>query len=317
MKTALIFGITGQDGYYLAKHLLARGYQVCGTSRDTGGRAMDYLQSDPELRVVRTFAVCTNDFYSVFRVINDVNPDEIYNLSGQSSVGRSFEQPLETHHSIVSATINILEVARLTSRPMRLYFAGSSEAFGETPPGGATESTTFEPKSPYGVAKAAATWQVRTYRESYGLHASTGILFNHESRRRPSHFVTRKIVDAAKRIAAGSNEKLVLGDISIARDWGYAPEYVDAMWRILQCAQARDWVIATGDHHTLQDFVRLTFERLDLDWRASVTSDPGLRRPNEIQTTCGNPQQAYTELGWRATVRLPELIQRLLADEPV
>ncbi len=317
MRTALIFGVTGQDGYYLARQLLARGYRVCGTSRDGGGRNAQHLQSVLGLTALQIYSVSSTDFYSVFRVISETAPDEIYNLSGQSSVGLSFEQPLETHHSIVSATINILEVARLTTRPMRLYFAGSSEAFGETPEAGATETTPFQPKSPYGVAKAAAAWQVKNYRESYGLFACTGILFNHESRLRPPRFVTRKIIDVAKRIASGSPEILTLGDIGIARDWGHAPEYVDAMWRILQHHQARDFVIATGEQHTLQEFVALAFGRLGLSWRDHVRTDESLHRPNEIRVTVGNAALAREVLGWSAQVRLPVLIDTLLSDDPI
>lgn len=314
MKKALIFGISGQDGYYLSLLLLQQGYAVYGTSRDADGRALEHLRSHAQLRHVQLFSVSTHDFYSVFRVINDVRPDEVYNLSGQSSVGLSFQQPLETHHSIVSATTNILEVARLTMQPMRMYFAGSSETFGDTSASGATEATPLQPKSPYGVAKAAAYWQVKSYRESYGLFAATGILFNHESRMRPPRFVTRKIIDGVRRIAAGDSRKLELGDLSIARDWGHAPDYVDAMWRIVQQDTADDFVVATGRHHTLQNFVELAFSKVGLDWHDWVVSDTSLRRPNEIQLSCGRPDKAGRVLGWHAKRQLPELIDVLMAD---
>jgi GDPmannose 4,6-dehydratase len=197
---------------------------------------------------------------------------------------------------------------------MRMYFAGSSETFGDTPADGADEGTQFQPKSPYGVAKAAAYWQVKSYRESYGLFAATGILFNHESRMRPARFVTRKIIDGVRRIAAGDRRKLQLGDLSIIRDWGHAPEYVDAMWRILQQEVAEDFVIATGQAHALQDFVALAFAKVGLDWRDWVTSDPSLRRPNEIQFSLGKPAHAHEALQWSARCHLPELIDQLMAS---
>ena len=223
-----------------------------------------------------------NDFRSVLQVLSRVQPDEIYNLAGQSSVGLSFDQPVETLESISVGTLNLLEAIRITGISVKLYSAGSSECFGNTGGQPADETTPFRPRSPYAVAKSTAYWEVASYREAYSLFACTGILFNHESPLRPERFVTKKIISAACRIATGSSEKLYLGNMDIARDWGSAEEYVDAMWRMLQQPTPEDFVISTGETNTLQEFVATVFEALDLDWRHHVISDASLLRPSEI-----------------------------------
>jgi GDPmannose 4,6-dehydratase len=256
-----------------------------------------------------------NDFRSVLQTLSRVEPDEVYNLAGQSSVGLSFEQPVETLESISIGSLNLLEVIRFLQRPIRLYSAGSSECFGDTGGAPADETTSFHPRSPYAVAKSAAHWEVANYREAYSLFACTGILFNHESPLRPERFVTRKIIASACRIAAGSGEKLQLGNTSIARDWGLASEYVDAMWRMLQQETPRDYVIATGETNTLEAFVAETFAQLGLEWQAHVSTDPTLLRPSEIMVSRGNPGKAANELRWRAENRMRDVIRIMIAAE--
>lgn len=248
-----------------------------------------------------------NDFRSVLQALTKVQPDEIYNLAGQSSVGLSFDQPVETLESISVGTLNLLEAIRFLDRPIKLYNAGSSECFGNTDGQPADEETPFRPRSPYAVAKATAFWEVANYREAYKLFACTGILFNHESPLRPERFVTQKIVKSACRIAAESNEKLHLGNISIARDWGWATEYVEAMWLMLQQERADDYVIATGESNTLQDFVSAVFETQGLDWREHVISDPTLIRPSEIMVSRGDALKAARVLGWGARYRMRDV----------
>src|SRR6266568_5915916 len=233
-KKALICGVSGQDGSYLAELLLKKGYEVHGTARDAQVTSFPNLLTLGIRERVTFHSMAPNDFRSVLQVMAKVIPDEVYNLAGQSSVGLSFEQPVETLESISVGTLNLLEVIRFIGRPIRLYNAGSGECFGDTGGAPEDENTPFRPRSPYAVAKATAHWEVANYREAYNLYACTGILFNHESPLRPERFVTRKIVKAACRIAAGSGEKLHLGNISIARDWGSAEEYVVAMWLMLQ-----------------------------------------------------------------------------------
>jgi len=307
-KRALICGISGQDGAYLASFLLDRGYEVFGTARD----AQIALFSNLRLLAIReritVISMALNDFRSVLQVISKVQPDEIYNLAGQSSVSLSFEQPVETLESISIGTLNLLEVMRFIGLPIRLYNAGSSECFGNTGGRPADEQTPFRPRSPYAVAKATAHWEVANYREAYSLFACTGILFNHESPLRPERFVTRKIVAAACRIAAGSAEKLHLGNIEIARDWGWAPEYVQAMWLMLQKESPEDYVIATGESHTLEQFIGETFRRLGLDWREHVVTDASFIRPSEIMVSQADPALAAARLGWRAGYRMPEVV---------
>ena len=272
-KTALITGISGQDGAYLAKLLVSKGYKVFGTSRDAGASRFDSLTRVGVVGQITPLSMAPNDFKSTLTAISKARPDEIYHLAGQTSVGLSFEQPSETIESITIGTLNILEALRFLGLPARVYHASSSECFGDTGGMPADEHTPFNPVSPYAVAKSAAHWLVRNYREAHKMFASNGILFNHESILRPARFVTQKVVQAAYRISCGSTEKLTLGDLSVSRDWGWAPEYVEAMWRILQADHADDFVIATGEANSLKDFVDQTFACYGLDWTAHVLHD--------------------------------------------
>lgn len=304
MKKALIFGVSGQDGAYLSQLLLSKGYAVCGTSRDAQVSSFQNLLRLGIRKQLKLESVALNDFRSVLQILSRFQPDEVYNLSGQSSVSLSFDQPVETFESISIATLNVLEALRFIDRPIKFYNAASSECFGNTEGKAADETTPFRPKSPYAVAKASAFWQVANYRKAYDLFACSGILFNHESPLRPERFVTQKIVSAAYRIAQGSKEKLYLGDISIQRDWGWAPEYVKAMWLMLQQRQPDDYVIATGESCKLEDFVAAVFANLGLDWRDCVAIDTSLFRPTEIAISKGNPAKARKQLGWQARHKL-------------
>jgi GDPmannose 4,6-dehydratase len=311
-KTALICGVSGQDGAYLANALLTKGYKVVGTSRDAHMTAFKNLERLGIRGRVAVESMATSDFRSVLQVLARVQPDEIYNLAGQSSVGLSFEQPVETLESISVGTLNLLESVRFLNRPVRLYNAGSGECFGNTGNVAANERTPFMPRSPYGVAKAAAYWQVANYREAYGLFACSGILFNHESPLRPDRFVTQKIIRAACRIAAGSDEVLSLGNLEIERDWGWAPEYVEAMWRMLQQDEPLDVVIATGASYPLAAFVQTAFESLNLDWKRHVRTDPALFRPTDIRSSRGDPTLAAARLKWRASQFMPDVVRRMV-----
>jgi GDPmannose 4,6-dehydratase len=314
MHKALIFGISGQDGAYLAKLLLEKGYEVHGTSRDHEATSFSNLKLLGIKDKVTLHSVVLSDFRSVFTVIERVRPQELYNLAGQTSVGLSFSQPVETFESISVGTLNILECMRMLKSGLKFYNAGSSEAFGNTP-NGAREDTLFQPRSPYATAKAAAHYAVANYREAYNLFCCTGILFNHESPLRPSRFVTQKIVSTAVRIKKGSGEKLELGRTDIKRDWGWAPEYVDAMWRMLQQIAPDDYVIATGVSTSLQDYVAKVFECLDLDWRDFVSINAGLKRPSDIDLSFGLAEKAEKKLGWKAQVHLPEIVSRMVEVE--
>lgn len=313
-KTALICGISGQDGAYLARFLLDKGYRVVGTSRDALMGAFAGLAMLDALDKVKICSMALNDFRSVLQTLKRIAPDEIYNLGGQSSVGLSFEQPVETIESITIGTLNLLEAMRFTDRSIRLYNAGSSECFGNSGDQACSELSPFRPRSPYAVAKAAAFWQVANYREAYGLSACSGILFNHESPLRHERFVTQKIVRAAQRIVAGSGEQLLLGNLGIRRDWGWAPEYVDAMWRMLQQNQFEDFVIATGHSYSLEEFVAQSFAIVGLDWRNHVRSDPALFRPTDIETSKADPSRAAEVLGWRAASRMPDVVNRMMTS---
>lgn len=315
MRRALICGISGQDGAYLAQHLLNKGYEVWGTSRDAQASGFGNLVRLGILDRVKTLSMAVNDFRSVLQAVSRSVPDEIYNLSGQTSVGLSFEQPAETLESIATGTLNLLEVIRFLGSPIRFYNAGSSECFGDLDGQAANETTYFQPRSPYAVAKSTSHWLVANYRSAYKLFACTGILFNHESPLRPAHFVTRKIVKAAVAIANGSPDKLVLGDISVRRDWGWSPEYVDAMWRMLQTQDPEDFVIATGESHALQDFVETAFTVVGLDWRQYVVQDPGLFRPSEIRENRGDAQKARRLLGWEAQMKMHDVVKEMIRHE--
>ena len=313
-KTALILGVSGQDGSYLARFLLKKGYRVVGCSRDAQISRFSNLARLKIREQVEFQSVSLNDFRSVLQVLKKIQPDEVYNLAGQSSVGLSFEQPVESFESISVGTLNLLEAIRFLEVPIRLYNAGSSECFGNTGDQPADERTPFRPRSPYAVAKAAAFWQLDNYREAYGLFACSGLLFNHESPLRPSRFVTRKIVDAVCRIAKGSREKLELGNVAVERDWGWAPEYVEAMWLMLQQDAPEDFIIATGESNTLENFVSEAFGAADLDWRAHVLSNPRLFRPTDIMTIRANPHKAMKKLKWSARYRMSDVVGMMVED---
>lgn len=312
MKKALICGVSGQDGAYLAQLLLKKGYSVCGTSRDAQVSAFRNLVDLGIGDRLKLESVALNDFRSVLQVLVKFQPDEVYNLAGQTSVGLSFEQPVETLESISVGTLNLLEAIRFIGLPIKLYNAGSSECFGDTGDRAADENTPFRPRSPYAVAKAAAFWQVANYREAYGLFACSGILYNHESPLRPERFVTQKIVSTACRIAQGSPEKLYLGNISIQRDWGWAPEYVEAMYLMLQQEQPDDYVIATGESRKLEDFVAAAFDCVGLDWRDRVVADPSLLRPTDIAIGRGNPTKAREKLNWQAQYKMYDVVKMMV-----
>jgi GDPmannose 4,6-dehydratase len=315
-KRALITGIGGQDGAYLSRLLIAKGYAVYGTSRDAGTANFESLSRLGVRSRVEPVSMAPNDFKSTLTVIAKVRPDEIYHLAGQTSVGLSFEQPSETIDSITIGTLNILESLRFLAMPARFYHASSSECFGDTAGLSADESTPFNPVSPYAVAKSAAHWLVRNYRDAHSMFAANGILFNHESELRPSRFVTQKVVRAAFRISRGSSEKLTLGDTSVKRDWGWAPEYVDAMWRILQADMPEDFVIATGEARSLLDFVQSAFGHFGLSWEDHVRYDAQLERPNEIPWSQGNAEKAFKKLGWVAEKKMSDVV-RLLCEANV
>ena len=315
MTTALIIGVTGQDGAYLAKLLLEKGYTVHGTSRDAETAQSERLSRLAIKDRVELHSLAPQELESVLGAIERVGPDEIYNLSGPSSVSLSFLQPAETIESIVRGTLNILEAMRLIAPESRFYNAGSSEIFGDIIERPATEDTAHRPKSPYGIAKSAAAFLVRNYRESYGLFACSGFLFNHESPLRPERFFSRKVTAAAVRIAQGSRERLQLGNVSGKRDWGWAPDYVEAMRLMLQRDTAQEFVIATGHAHSLEDFVAAAFAEVDLDWGDHVDFDAGLVRPSDIECSVGDASRAAEVLGWRAQTIFPNVVKMMIHAE--
>lgn len=313
MKRALICGIGGQDGSYLAQFLLDQGYEVFGTSRDSENNGFQSLRTLGVLDRVALRSMAPTDFRSVLEAVEWSRPDEIYSLSGQSSVGLSFDMPAQTLESIVLGTLNLLEAVRLRGGTARIYHASSSECFGDLAGAPANELSAFRPCSPYGVAKTSAHLLVASYRKAYGLFAANGILFNHESPLRPERFVTRKITAAAARIAAGKQDRLRLGNLDIVRDWGWAPEYVVAMWRMLQVETPDDFIVATGQSSSLEDFVRAAFESVGLDWRQHVEIDQSLGRPADLQWSGGIADKAASKLGWRATLLMPD-VARLMVE---
>jgi GDPmannose 4,6-dehydratase len=312
VKVALITGISGQDGAYLAKLLLQKGYRVVGTSRDAEIARFTNLERLGIRDGIRVESAALNDFRSVIQVLSKVQPDEIYNLAGQSSVSLSFQQPVETQESIHLATLNLLEAIRFIGKPIKLYNASSSECFGDLGDQAADEETPFRPRSPYATAKAAAFWQVANYREGYGLFACSGILFNHESPLRPERFVTQKIVSSAHRIARGEQKELRLGNIKIQRDWGWAPEYVEAMHQMLQRESPEDFVIATGETRKLEDFVSAAFKHFGLNWKEYTHTDERLLRPTEIMIGRGNASKAEKKLGWKARYHMEDVVRMMV-----
>jgi GDPmannose 4,6-dehydratase len=312
--TALIFGISGQTGAYLAHLLLHKGYRVMGTSRDAATNGFANLVRLGIRDRIQLQSLSLSNFNDTFAAIKAIAPDQIYNLGGQSSVALSFEQPLQTFESVSLATLNILESLRLYGLPARFFNSTSSDSFGYTAVA-ANEGTAFRPQSPYATAKATSFWSVVTYRNAYGLHACNGILSNHESPLRPNRFVTRKVILAAHRIADGSKERLSMGDLKVERDWGWAPDYAEAMWRIVRHNTASDFVVATGKISSLRNFVDEAFRQFGLDWRDHVDVDVRLFRPSEIQRVQLDPSRIAATLGWRAHIAMPELVKVLVESE--
>jgi GDPmannose 4,6-dehydratase len=311
-KRALICGVTGQDGAYLASLLLKHNYEVWGSSRDALMANKTNLIALGIAEQIKFVSMAPKDFRSVLNTFENSDPDEVYFLAGQTSVGLSFEQPAETLESIVSGLLNVLEVIRFRKKPVRLYHAGSSECFGDNGLNACTESTPFKPQSPYAVAKASAHWLISNYREAYGIFAVNGILFNHESPLRPKRFVTQKIITTALNIKKGSQERLELGRLDISRDWGWAPDYVEAMWLMLQNENPDDLIIATGESHTLQSFVETVFKELDMDWREHTKINPNNFRPSELQYSAGNPSKAKEKIKWQAQKNMSAVIKSML-----
>ena len=314
-KTALIAGVTGQDGAYLAHHLLRQGYRVVGTSRDAQMADLSRLERLGIAADVELMSLAPNDFRSVLKVVSSAQPQEIYNLAGQTSVGLSFDQPVECMESISVATLNLLEVIRYLGGGVRFFSAGSSECFGDTGETAATEETSLQPLSPYGVAKAASYWQVSTYRQAYEMFVCTGILANHESPLRPKRFVTQKVIEGARMIKAGKLAKLQLGNLDIWRDWGWAPDYVKAMHLMLQAEQPGDYLIASGSTISLRYFVESAFKVAGLDSEINLESEESLMRPSDLHRSVMNPQKIKTDLGWTSNRSIDEIVEKMYYDE--
>jgi GDPmannose 4,6-dehydratase len=312
MKKSLICGISGQDGAYLASLLLTKGHTVYGTSRDAEVSSFRNLETLGIRDKVKLESMALNDFRSVLQVLIKTEPDEIYNLAGQTSVGLSFAQPVETLESIATGTLNLLEAIRFTKAPIKFYNAGSSECFGDTGEFPANESTPFRPRSPYAVAKSASFWEVANYREAYNIFACSGILFNHDSPLRPERFVTQKIISAICRIADGSSEQLILGNTNIQRDWGWADDYVEAMYLMLQQPEPDDYVIATGQSNSLQKFVETGFAYFGINASDRIVIDQSLFRPSEIMKSYGDPEKAKQKLGWQAKYEMKDIIAMMI-----
>lgn len=310
-KKALILGITGQDGAYLARFLLQKGYQVYGTSRKAEPDSFWRLRLLDIEKDIVIYPARLNYLGEVLKVIQTVNPDEIYQLSGQSSVALSFEQPQETMNSISAATLNVLYAIRQINQDIKLFSACSGECYGSVE-FEADEETPFSPVSPYAVAKASVYWLVRCYREIDHLFFCSGILFNHESPLRSENYVTRKITRAVANIKSGKQKKLILGNLNVQRDWGYAPDYVEAMWLMLQKESPDDYVVATGRSISIGDFCQMAFSCVDLDYRDYIDVDAKFFRPNDIVRSVGDPSKIHQQLGWRAQMTIEPLIQLMV-----
>jgi GDPmannose 4,6-dehydratase len=313
MKKALVTGITGQDGSYLAEQLIDKGYEVHGLVRRSSSfntDRLDHLYRDPHERGVRLFTHYGDltESSRLVKLVYEIQPDEVYHLGAQSHVRVSFDTPEYTSDAVGMGTVRLLEAIRETGVETRFYQASSSEMFGAAPPP-QSEATPFHPRSPYAVAKVMAHWITVNYRESYGIFAATGILFNHESPRRGETFVTRKITRALARIEAGLQEKLFLGNLDARRDWGYTPDYTDAMWRILQADEPDDYVIATGAMHSVREFLDEAAAHIGIDWQQVVEFDERYLRPAEVDALQGDASKAREKLGWTPTVGFKELVQ--------
>jgi GDPmannose 4,6-dehydratase len=313
-RRALITGVTGQDGSYLAELLLSKGYEVYGMVRRSSTESFERIA-----HIADQIHLCQADLLDQLSIVNllkDVSPREVYNLAAQSFVPTSFTQPLLTGEFTGLGVTRMLEAIRLVNPEIRFYQASSSEMFGRVRETPQCETTPFHPRSPYGVAKLYGHWITVNYRESYGIFAASGILFNHESPRRGREFVTRKIAEGAARVSLGLAESLALGNLESRRDWGYAPEYVDAMWRMLQHDEPDDFVIGTGRHHTPGDFCEVAFSHLGLDYREHVQVDPAFIRPAEVDTLLADPTKAREVLGWEPHTTFEELV-RIMVDAEV
>tara|TARA_Y100000768_G_scaffold388264_1_gene383112 strand:- start:8694 stop:9644 length:951 start_codon:yes stop_codon:yes gene_type:complete len=310
-KSALIIGISGQDGAYLARFLLRKNYVVYGSSRDHKNNSFSNLKTLGIYNKVSLHTLDIKQFNSILNKLKELKPSEVYSLAGQSSVGLSFELPNETFESISIGTLNLLEASKMLPQPPKIYSAGSSECFGNTTQLGADEETPFDPKSPYAISKVASSMIVKTYRESYNLFCCTGFSFNHESPLRPNRFVTKKIIKGVLQIKSGKLSHLEMGDISISRDWGWAPEYVEAMWLMLQSDDPKDFIIGTGKSYSLEKFIEIAFLHKELAWKDYVVSNKNKYRPNEIQYNVANPKKIKGILNWEAKVTFEKLIEKL------
>jgi GDPmannose 4,6-dehydratase len=306
----LITGITGQDGAYLAELLLEKGYAVHGVVRRSSTDTFERIEHLHDRITLHQADLI--DQLSLVQVLRDVKPREVYNLAAQSFVPTSWLQPLLTGEVTALGATRMLEAVRVVDPTIRFYQAGSSEMFGKVQETPQTERTPFWPRSPYGVAKVYAHWITVNYRESYGMFACNGILFNHESPRRGKEFVTRKVTDAVARIKLGLQKELKLGNLDARRDWGFAGDYVQAMWLMLQQDAPDDYVVSVGEMHTVRELVQLAFAHAGLDWKKHVVTDPALLRPAEVNELCGDATKARTKLGWRPTVRLPDLVAMMV-----
>jgi GDPmannose 4,6-dehydratase len=312
-KTALITGVTGQDGSYLAELLLEQGYRVVGMTRRTSTDVHERIQ-----HLVDRIEIVSGDLLdqsSITSIIADVRPDEVYNLAAQSFVPTSWNQPVLTGEFTALGVTRILEAIRATDPRIKFYQASSSEMFGKVQAVPQNEDTPFYPRSPYGVAKLYGHWITVNYRESYDIYACSGILFNHESKRRGKEFVTRKITDGVARIKLGIAKELRLGNLDAKRDWGFAGDYVRAMWMMLQQQRPEDFVVASGRTHEVRDFVRLAFAAVDLPWESHTVVDPRFYRPAEVDLLVGDPAKAKAVLGWEAEVSFEDLVQRMVAAD--
>jgi GDPmannose 4,6-dehydratase len=317
MKTALITGITGQDGPYLTKWLLSKNYKVVGFAPDTSEFQMRNLKFLNLIDDVELHTANLLDLSNIIRILEKVKPNEIYHLAAQSSVGLSFDQPIGTLEFNIISTANLLEAIRIINPKIRFYNASSSEMYGNVKENQlpVTEESVLHPVSPYAISKASAHWITINYREAYGLYSTCGILFNHESVLRGKNFVTKKILDTAIKIKKGLEKELVLGNISISRDWGYAPEFIKAMWLMLQQDKPDDYVICSGEHHSLEIFTKLVFKKLDLDFDKYVKRDDKHLRPVDLKIIYGDNSKAKKELKWKYDITLEELIDKLIEDE--
>jgi GDPmannose 4,6-dehydratase len=315
-KKALITGITGQDGSYLTELLLSKGYEVHGIVRRTAAPYRGYLEQVAASDRLFLHHGDLADAGSLIRLLEKIRPDEVYNLGAQSDVRISFDIPGYTADVTATGVARLLEAIHQLKLPARFYQASSSEMFGKVREIPQSELTPFHPRSPYAVAKLYAYWITVNYRESYGFHTSNGILFNHESPRRGENFVTRKITTAVARIKAGLQDKLFMGNIEAKRDWGYAKEYVEAMWLMLQQPHGDDYVVATGETHSVREFLELAFDRVGLDWQKHVEIDPKFYRPAEVELLIGNPEKARKQLNWSPQTKFADLV-RLMVDADV